>query len=190
MPSEKCACGSLCGMGQVYPHSEQRRVFGPPLATTRPSSCGPTPICTRVTWRRCRRHGRRPVRRRRCTAPGRRRNLECAGSELCDARGFRGDGPTPQPRGRAAWPLTCTFESGCRDLNPGPLDPQSSALTKLRHSPLLLFPGHGAEGRTLTPPSAPLVNALSTFGPAVDQGDQASPLTRRGQSRTRRPARR
>ena len=25
--------------------------------------------------------------------------------------------------------------SGCRDLNPGPLDPQSSALTKLRHSP-------------------------------------------------------
>ena len=26
-------------------------------------------------------------------------------------------------------------ESGCRDLNPGPLDPQSSALTKLRHSP-------------------------------------------------------
>ena len=27
--------------------------------------------------------------------------------------------------------------SGCRDLNPGPLDPQSSALTKLRHSPLL-----------------------------------------------------
>ena len=27
------------------------------------------------------------------------------------------------------------FQSGCRDLNPGPLDPQSSALTKLRHSP-------------------------------------------------------
>ena len=27
--------------------------------------------------------------------------------------------------------------SGCRDLNPGPLDPQSSALTKLRHSPFL-----------------------------------------------------
>jgi hypothetical protein len=27
------------------------------------------------------------------------------------------------------------IESGCRDLNPGPLDPQSSALTKLRHSP-------------------------------------------------------
>ena len=25
--------------------------------------------------------------------------------------------------------------SGCRDSNPGPLDPQSSALTKLRHSP-------------------------------------------------------
>ena len=31
--------------------------------------------------------------------------------------------------------LTRTFLSGCRDLNPGPLDPQSSALTKLRHSP-------------------------------------------------------
>ncbi len=29
-------------------------------------------------------------------------------------------------------------QSGCRDLNPGPLDPQSSALTKLRHSPYLL----------------------------------------------------
>ena len=28
--------------------------------------------------------------------------------------------------------------SGCRDLNPGPLDPQSSALTKLRHSPSLV----------------------------------------------------
>jgi hypothetical protein len=35
--------------------------------------------------------------------------------------------------------LTCTFTwSGCRDLNPGPLDPQSSALTKLRHSPFLV----------------------------------------------------
>ena len=34
--------------------------------------------------------------------------------------------------------LSCTFASGCRDLNPGPLDPQSSALTKLRHSPSLL----------------------------------------------------
>ena len=61
-------------------------------------------------------------------------------SELCGARGFRGDGQTPPPRGRVAWPLTCTFESGCRDLNPGPLDPQSSALTKLRHSPSLVEP--------------------------------------------------
>src|SRR5579862_9882934 len=31
--------------------------------------------------------------------------------------------------------------SGCRDLNSGPLDPQSSALTKLRHSPLSI---HGS----------------------------------------------
>ena len=38
-------------------------------------------------------------------------------------------------RRRQGMALTCTFESGCRDLNPGPLDPQSSALTKLRHSP-------------------------------------------------------
>ena len=30
--------------------------------------------------------------------------------------------------------------SGCRDLNPGPLDPQSSALTKLRHSPCAVRP--------------------------------------------------
>ncbi len=30
--------------------------------------------------------------------------------------------------------------SGCRDLNPGPLDPQSSALTKLRHSPHISAP--------------------------------------------------
>ena len=36
--------------------------------------------------------------------------------------------------------LTWTFESGCRDLNPGPLDPQSSALTKLRHSPCAIRP--------------------------------------------------
>ena len=35
--------------------------------------------------------------------------------------------------------MTCIFASGCRDLNPGPLDPQSSALTKLRHSPLLNY---------------------------------------------------
>ncbi len=34
--------------------------------------------------------------------------------------------------------LTCLSESGCRDLNPGPLDPQSSALTKLRHSPCVV----------------------------------------------------
>ena len=33
--------------------------------------------------------------------------------------------------------LAGDFWSGCRDLNPGPLDPQSSALTKLRHSPSL-----------------------------------------------------
>jgi hypothetical protein len=32
-------------------------------------------------------------------------------------------------------PRPASFQSGCRDLNPGPLDPQSSALTKLRHSP-------------------------------------------------------
>ena len=31
--------------------------------------------------------------------------------------------------------LTCIFLSGWGDLNSRPLDPQSSALTKLRHSP-------------------------------------------------------
>ena len=31
-------------------------------------------------------------------------------------------------------PPACSW-SGCRDLNPGPPDPQSGALTKLRHSP-------------------------------------------------------
>ena len=31
--------------------------------------------------------------------------------------------------------LTCRFASGWGDLNSRPLDPQSSALTKLRHSP-------------------------------------------------------
>ncbi len=35
-------------------------------------------------------------------------------------------------------PKSLLTASGCRDLNPGPLDPQSSALTKLRHSPFLL----------------------------------------------------
>ena len=30
---------------------------------------------------------------------------------------------------------TSNYWSGCRDLNPGPLVPQTSALTKLRHSP-------------------------------------------------------
>src|SRR3954468_3658100 len=35
-------------------------------------------------------------------------------------------------------PLTCTCWSGCRDSNPGPSVPQTDALTKLRHSPLLL----------------------------------------------------
>ena len=45
--------------------------------------------------------------------------------EVCGMRGLRRDGQTPPPRGREAWPLICTFESGCRDLNPGPLDPQA-----------------------------------------------------------------
>ena len=41
-------------------------------------------------------------------------------------------------------------ESGCRDLNPGPLDPQSSALTKLRHSPCGVLPVQ--EGNHFPPP--------------------------------------
>src|SRR6187200_3311068 len=46
------------------------------------------------------------------------------------------------------WPLTCEcFPSGREDSNLRPLDPQSSALTKLRHGP-------GLERRTYqTPPS-------------------------------------
>src|SRR5581483_5619960 len=36
---------------------------------------------------------------------------------------------------RVAPPPTCTLWSGWGDLNSRPLDPQSSALTKLRHSP-------------------------------------------------------
>ena len=40
------------------------------------------------------------------------------------------------------------MQSGCRDLNPGPLDPQSSALTKLRHSPLLGSPDTNRTGPT------------------------------------------
>ncbi len=39
------------------------------------------------------------------------------------------------PPSEGPQPPDLIFESGCRDLNPGPLDPQSSALTKLRHSP-------------------------------------------------------
>ena len=35
----------------------------------------------------------------------------------------------------SAFFLLAALQSGCRDSNPGPLDPQSSALTKLRHSP-------------------------------------------------------
>ena len=38
--------------------------------------------------------------------------------------------------GQRLVPLTRTFPSGWPDLNRRPLDPQSSALTKLRHSPL------------------------------------------------------
>jgi len=49
--------------------------------------------------------------------------------------------------------LPCTSPapswSGCRDSNPGPLDPQSSALTKLRHSPFAVFPGQVLEFKQL-----------------------------------------
>jgi hypothetical protein len=41
----------------------------------------------------------------------------------------------PPPRPRNSGTLPCTYESGCRDLNPGPSVPQTDALTKLRHSP-------------------------------------------------------
>ncbi len=49
-----------------------------------------------------------------------------------------------------------TTWSGCRDLNPGPLDPQSSALTKLRHSPSLVgaHPHADPSDRAATQPSA------------------------------------
>ena len=55
------------------------------------------------------------------------------------ARGFRGERTRrrqAQELMSYAWPSRSW--SGCRDSNPGPLDPQSSALTKLRHSPYLV----------------------------------------------------
>ncbi len=49
------------------------------------------------------------------------------------------DSKEPRPHSHKCGPPNGVnrMSSGCRDLNPGPLDPQSSALTKLRHSPSL-----------------------------------------------------
>jgi hypothetical protein len=44
------------------------------------------------------------------------------------ARGWRGDGgPTGQAQGRSPCTWPAPSWSGCRDLNPGPLDPQVNA---------------------------------------------------------------
>ena len=58
----------------------------------------------------------------------------------CVRRGRRGR--------RKCWPEW----SGCRDLNSGPLDPQSSALTKLRHSPWWWCGQPIRAGQPITPP--------------------------------------
>ncbi len=58
--------------------------------------------------------------------PSRPARVENAGTTRQRYRSQGSSSPPPAPS-----------ESGCRDLNPGPLDPQSSALTKLRHSPML-----------------------------------------------------
>jgi hypothetical protein len=55
----------------------------------------------------------------------------------CDDRGAR-DGQRPadgEAEGTLASETQKSEKSGWGDLNPRPLDPQSSALTKLRHSP-------------------------------------------------------
>src|SRR6478735_4857343 len=46
------------------------------------------------------------------------------------------------------WPSPAVLLSGCRDLNPGPLVPQTNALTKLRHSP---FRGRSVDGGARAP---------------------------------------
>jgi hypothetical protein len=53
--------------------------------------------------------------------------------------------------------LARATSSGWPDLNRRPLDPQSSALTKLRHSPCAVLPGQSGEPRansTASPRSA------------------------------------
>ncbi len=124
----------------------QRRVCSPravcrsrphllPSAMTLPSSCGRMRICTLVTsllWRR-RWTPRGPpasMRSSRTTESKRVRRRQ-APWRAWISRGWR-EAVASRPR-RVASDLH--FWSGCRDLNPGPLDPQSSALTKLRHSP-------------------------------------------------------
>jgi hypothetical protein len=138
-------------MGKVAPQSGSVHRFHPAPGFSNGGECRATPRSNPFPEDLRSPVPRGPASRRRC---GGYRPL----------RETRGQSSSPQGRERKSLP-TCSFWSGCRDLNPGPLDPQSSALTKLRHSPLLLVPGHGLESWTpLTPPPVPLVNALSTFG--------------------------
>src|SRR5207342_2627496 len=78
---------------------------------------------------------------------------------------------------------TCTFSSGRRDSNPRPPDPQSDALTKLRHGPCRgVYPG----GRARLPRPAPTLaeadadrDALEVEG-AAQTSLQESLVARRG----------
>ena len=62
--------------------------------------------------------------------------------------------------------------SGCRDLNPGPLDPQSSALTKLRHSP---SPGQSPTVVGGSWPKKSFANALWSRGFQVTRREPTQP---------------
>ena len=79
----------------------------------------------------------------------------CAPTRRPNAHRMRGLGiwKKPRPHSHKCGPPNGVHRnwSGCRDLNPGPLDPQSSAApTKLRHSPHVVFPLQTGKRRTLT----------------------------------------
>ncbi len=66
--------------------------------------------------------------------------------------------------------------SGCRDSNPGPLDPQSSALTKLRHSPSLVRRPFSTAGFV---PGWPIANGLPANGLRAPYSARIAPPNRR-----------
>jgi hypothetical protein len=75
-------------------------------------------------------------------------------------------------------PLTRTFESGCRDLNPGPLDPQASVAPVVESGlvgfSLVVLCTRGAVDGVVGPRWAPVGQVMLTY-PLTSRSSSATP---------------